>query len=149
MRRRIHIVPFTFRPPAPDLRLTEKLVAEYPAILRWMLDGCALWQTEGLEPPEAVLLRTQEYFEGEDMVGQWLEGCTKAGGYMPSADAYRSWQVWCGSHGERSGTQREFAKSLRPYTVERGFKKGKVGPSDKRVAGWIGITLTHNPNDIQ
>ena len=149
MRRRIHIIPFTFRPAAPDLTLTEKLRAEYPAILRWMVQGCLMWQTEGLEPPDCVLLRTQEYFEGEDMVGQWLDESCQMAGQMSSADAYLSWQVWCQQRGEHSGTQREFSKSLRPQEAERGFSKGQVGPPDRRVRGWVGIRLTHSPNDIQ
>lgn len=149
MRRRIHIVPFTFKPKNPDLHLTEKLRDEYPAILRWMIDGCLMWQTEGLEPPESVLLQTQEYFDGEDMIGQWVEECCSLrGGSMTSADAYRSWQVWCSRQNEDAGTQREFAKLMAPVAAREGFAKGKVGPSDKRVAGWRGISLLHNPNDI-
>jgi P4 family phage/plasmid primase-like protien len=151
MRRRIHIVPFTFRPAKPNLRLPEELKAEYPAILRWMLEGCLMWQTEGLEPPECVLLRTQEYFEGEDMPRQWLQECCDMSpeSTMSSVDAYRSWQIWCGQAGEPAGTQREFVKSLRPLEPEFGFSKAKVGPSTKRQHGWKGISLINNPNDIR
>jgi putative DNA primase/helicase len=32
-------VPFQFRPATRDEQLKEKLVIEYPAILRWAIDG--------------------------------------------------------------------------------------------------------------
>lgn len=153
MRRRIHIVPFTFRPENPDLQLTEKLKDEYPAILRWMVEGCLLWQTEGLEPPECVLLQTQEYFEEEDMYAQWLEECCEVTGRdtdeMTSASAYQSWQLWCSSRGEPAGTRRSFARSLKPYEAKLSFTKTTVGPAEKRVKGWKGIRLTDNPNRLQ
>jgi putative DNA primase/helicase len=150
MRRRIHIVPFTYRPPKPDLQLPEKLEAEYPQILRWMIDGCLLWQAEGLEPPEAVLLRTQQYFEEEDRPRQWLEdNCIVGEGTMAAADAYRSWKLWCMKQGEESGTQRDFTKSLRPLESEYGFQYKRVGPTDRRVRGWHGVSLIENPSEIR
>lgn len=149
MRRRIHIVPFTFKPEVPDLDLPEKLKAEYPAILRWMIEGCKMWQSEGLEPPECVLTQTEEYFDEEDIMGQWLAECCKVekNETMASADAYRSWQIWCSQRGEVPVARRTFARSMKPYEQKLGFKKGQVG--DKRLAGWHGIRLTDDSNSIQ
>ena len=50
IRRRLHLIPFTVTIP-PDERdpdLPDKLRAEWPAILRWAIDGCLAWQREGL-----------------------------------------------------------------------------------------------------
>ena len=62
MRRRLLLVPFTVQiPPAErDPRLAEKLKAEWPAILRWCIDGCLEWQRIGLAPPAIVLDATEE-----------------------------------------------------------------------------------------
>jgi putative DNA primase/helicase len=50
-----------------DQSLAEKLKAEWPGILTWMIDGCLLWQKEGgLHPPQAVIAATDEYLESED-----------------------------------------------------------------------------------
>lgn len=38
IRRRVHIVPFDFRPAEPDVHLSETLHREAPGILRWCLD---------------------------------------------------------------------------------------------------------------
>ena len=56
IRRRLHFVPFTVTiPPGErDPNLPEKLKAEWPAILRWAIDGCLAWQREGLTPPASV-----------------------------------------------------------------------------------------------
>ncbi|MFL5150930.1 MAG: phage/plasmid primase, P4 family, partial [Microvirga sp.] len=42
IQRRFHLVPFTVTiPPGErDLDLTEKLKAEWPGILAWMIEGC-------------------------------------------------------------------------------------------------------------
>jgi putative DNA primase/helicase len=63
-RRRFRIVPFTFVPVVPDDHLLDKLRAERPAILAWMIDGGREWYQEGLGPtPACVLKETEEYFE--------------------------------------------------------------------------------------
>lgn len=149
MRRRIHIIPFNFKPPVPDRQLDDKLREEWAEILQWMIDGCMLWQQEGLEPPECVLTRTAEYFDEEDRPGQWLDDSTKPGGHMTSSDAYRSWQLWCSQQGEYAGTQRDFTKALRPIVAGRGGRYTKVGPRDSRLRGWAGFRLIENPNDIR
>ncbi len=151
MRRRIHIIPFTFKPEVPDLKLPERLKTEYPQILHWMIEGCTMWQNEGLEPPECVLLRTQQYFEEEDQPRRWLEAncILEEEASMSSADAYQNWQLWMGQQGEHAGTQREFTKSLRPMQAELNIEHGQVGPKTRRVRGWRGVRLIEDPHEIK
>ena len=151
MRRRIHIIPFTFKPPIRDGKLKEKLKAEWPQILQWMIEGCTMWQNEGLEPPECVLTRTRQYFLEEDQPRNWLEAnCTlEPEGNMSAADAYQSWSLWCSAQGEPCGTQRSLTKSLRPLEHELGIQHGKVGERDKRMNGWHGIRLNEDPHELK
>lgn len=72
MERRLRVVPFRHKPAAPDFDLKQKLRAEYPAILRWMLDGCAMWQQDRLGTAAAIAEATGEYFEGQDTFKHWL-----------------------------------------------------------------------------
>src|SRR5262249_10483492 len=46
IRRRVKLIPFTVTIPEAerDPQLSEKLKAEWPGILRWMIDGCLMWQ---------------------------------------------------------------------------------------------------------
>ena len=48
MRRRMLLVPFLVQipPEERDPRLAEKLKVEWPAILRWAIDGCLEWQKQ-------------------------------------------------------------------------------------------------------
>ena len=64
MRRRLLLVPFKIEIPAEerDPDFAGKLVAEHPAILRWMVDGCLEWQRDGLGIPGCVRAASDEYF---------------------------------------------------------------------------------------
>jgi putative DNA primase/helicase len=85
-RRRFNIVPFVQKPKEEDMKLGEKLVPEYPAILRWMIDGCLKWQKHGLARPDVVGKTTAEYFEEQDLFGRWIEErCTCGAGLQASA----------------------------------------------------------------
>jgi putative DNA primase/helicase len=54
--RRIRLVPWTISiPPAEqDKKLPEKLRAELPGILAWVVQGCLQWRRGGLQAPEEV-----------------------------------------------------------------------------------------------
>jgi putative DNA primase/helicase len=56
IRRRFHLIPFavTIPPEERDSDLADKLKAEWPGILAWMIEGCVEWQAECLRPPAAV-----------------------------------------------------------------------------------------------
>ena len=94
------LVPFLVQIPVEerDPDLPEKLKAEWPAILRWMIDGCLEWQRIGLAPPKIVTEATDEYFADQDTTKQWLEDCTEDGGpyaFTPTGQLFASWKTWC------------------------------------------------------
>jgi putative DNA primase/helicase len=123
IRRRLLIVPFTVQiPPAErDPQLRDKLRAEWPAILRWMIDGCLQWQKLGLAPPEIVTSATAEYFADQDTVGQWLDECTEQNldAFVRSMELFASWKAWTENRHIRSGNVQNLSESL----VARNFKK--------------------------
>jgi putative DNA primase/helicase len=128
-RRRFHLVPFTRRPKIKDPELPEALVAEYPAILHWAIQGCLAWQQIGLQPPAAVLAATEEYFEEEDTLGRWLRDRTQRGGQGTElVQLWIDWQDWCKDRGEKAGTERSFSANL----IAHGFEKG-LHPKTRRV----------------
>lgn len=67
-RRRFNIVPFPRKPAQPDLTLEANLKAEWPAILRWMIDGCLDWQANGLVRPQSITTATADYFAAQDIL---------------------------------------------------------------------------------
>jgi putative DNA primase/helicase len=131
MRRRMLLVPFLVQIPVEerDPDLAEKLKAEWPAILRWMIDACLEWQRTGLAPPKIVTQATEEYFADQDTTKQWLEDCTEDGGpyaFTAIGQLFASWKTWCDERNLRPGTGNALSDAL----VDRGFTR-------KRATGGI------------
>jgi putative DNA primase/helicase len=126
LRARIHLVPFTVTipPHERDPDLPEKIRAEGPAILRWMIEGCLAWQERGLDPPEAVRTATEDYMAQEDVLGQWIaERCVEDHkARTSSSELYAHWCGWADRAGELPGTQKAFSSALQA----RGFVKVKT-----------------------
>jgi len=113
-RRRFNIIPFVHKPEKPDKRLEEKLRAEYPAILRWMIDGCLDWQENGLLRPGSVKEATATYFDEQDLFGQWIEECCDTGPRLTckTATLFDSWKVFAERNGEPAGSTKAFSANL-------------------------------------
>jgi putative DNA primase/helicase len=122
-RRRFNMVPFTRKPNNPDRRLEEKLRAEWPAILRWMIDGCLDWQANGLVRPSSVVDATSQYFADQDLMAHWIEeACDAEPGNTHKSDTsavlFQSWTAFAVRSGEKPGTKRTFADAME----RRGFE---------------------------
>jgi putative DNA primase/helicase len=99
MLRRLKVCPFLFKPPIPDKALKTKLQAEAPQILQWLIQGCLMWQREGLGSCRVVDEATQEYFADQNSFQTWIfECCTidptlvlrsKPGPLLASFNAFR------------------------------------------------------------
>jgi putative DNA primase/helicase len=149
IRRRMHLIPFTTTIPIEerDPQLKAKLKAEWPAILRWMVDGCLLWQRDGLRPPAAVTDAVTDYMTDEDRVGRWISDCCVttsttdlkvAPGYFSStAELFSSWKQWADGSGEWSGSINGFSQSLESTGPEHGVRKGNL----TKARGFRGIRL--------
>ena len=139
MRRRLLLVPFTVEiPPSErDRGLPNKLEAEWPAILRWCLDGCLEWQRVGLAPPEAVRAATDGYFRDQDTLQQWLDDCTHDAGpfaFTRSADLFGSWKTWCEDHNLKPGSEQTLSEAL----VDKSYAKAR---DSKGRRGFSNLTL--------
>jgi putative DNA primase/helicase len=130
-RRRFNIVPLDRTPANPDPQLDEKLRAEAPGILRWMIDGCLDWQeSNGLVRPQSVLAATEEYFATQDLLGQWLEDeCDVEPGNQwkseKSGALFASWSDYAKRSGENPGSKVGFADELKQREMVPG--KGTRG----------------------
>lgn len=134
IRRRLHLIPFNVSIPAEkrDPFLSEKLKAEASGILQWMIEGCLMWQREGLNPPAIVKDHTDCYLGDEDTIAQWMEECCEVDKYAfsASADLFRSWSEWCEGSGEFVGTKKRLTSKLegRGFSTDReGGKRGVKG----------------------
>lgn len=137
MRRRMHLVPFdvTIPPERRDPKLQEELTCELGGILSWMIAGCAAWRERGLDPPQSVTAAATQYFEDEDLVGQWIaERCRTGEGETATAqELYDSWTAFAEAGGHAAGTRKALGYELKT----RGFHPLR----SSRCRGWRGITL--------
>lgn len=137
IRRRFNLIPFTVHipPEERDETLTERLKAEWPGILAWMVQGCLDWQREGLVAPAAVRAATAEYLEAEDALSSWMDDkCERSPqAKETSTDLFLSWKNWADAAGEPSGAQKRFSQKLE----ERGFEKVR----DKHGRSFQGLRL--------
>jgi putative DNA primase/helicase len=140
MRERMHLVPFNVVIPKAerDKQLPEKLKAEYPAILAWMVRGYEQWRAKGLAPPQKVVDATETYFATEDNVSNWIADCCvlDPDGYATLKDLFASWKAWCANNGIRDpGASKELAKAL-DAREELTRKENR----DHQI-GWMGIRI--------
>jgi putative DNA primase/helicase len=123
VRRRFHLIPFvvTIPPEQRDPQLSEKLKAEWPAILHWCLAGCLAWQRQGLDPPECVKAATSAYLEGQDAMSAWIEECcTRDYKSFETTNAlFANWTEWANNAGEYVGSRRSFAERLENRGIHR------------------------------
>lgn len=143
-RRRFNLLPFLFKPSEPDPQLEEKLRAEWPAILRWMIEGCLDWQAHRLVRPEVVKAATDEYFETQDTFSQWIEAhciVDKGNPYRKSTtqELFESWSRFAHGNNEPVGSLKAFSENFE----NRGFKKLLNVPNSTggRARGFAGVEL--------
>lgn len=146
-RRRFNIVPFNHKPASPDPELGDKLKAEWPGILRWMIDGCLDWQQNGLIRPESVKHATEDYFEAQDLFGQWLDDRCEVdpgNGYRSelSASLFASWTTYAEKAGEDPGSRKKFSEKMQ----ERGLLPLK-GTGGVRI--FKGVRFKPKPHEVR
>jgi putative DNA primase/helicase len=142
-RRRFNIVPFNNRPAQPDPTLSLRLQDEWPAILRWMIEGALDWQANGLVRPQSVIDATETYFLDQDLFGQWIEDeCDaepdNAHTWDTSGALFKSWKAYAERAGEHAGNTKIFAESMR----RRGFQSHRGA---KGLRQFRGIKLRGEP----
>jgi putative DNA primase/helicase len=131
MRRRFNLIPFTVTIPVEerDETLSDKLKAELPGILAWMIEGCTDWLERGLAPPKIVTEATAAYLESEDAISAWLEDCATrdANAFAKNSELFASWSEWAGKSGEYVGSQKRFSQNLetRGFAPQRHRQLGR------------------------
>jgi putative DNA primase/helicase len=141
IRRRFYLVPFSVVIPAKerDKNLGDRLRAEWPGILAWMIEGCMDWQQHGLAPPSAVTNATAAYLEAEDAFSAWLDevGERDKDAWETTKMLFASWKLWADNAGEYAGTLKRFiqnmeARGLTPvrHRNARGFRGFRLGAAE-------------------
>lgn len=141
MWRRVRLIPFkrTFKPEERDAELSDKLKAEAPHILAWMLEGCIDWQKRGLkDTPKTIEQATGTYQVEQDLIGSWLSECCDLSpmNEASSTDIYANYKNWCLDNGLRPNSSIALGRRL----SERGFHPIKI----RGVRSWAGLTVINS-----
>jgi len=141
--KRIKLVPFEVQfvdnPTGPnekqrDKNLSEKLKAEAPGILAWMVRGCLEWQEIGLDPPAIVEQATNQYRDEEDLLLQFIQDACITGPECQAgaSELYAHYKTWMQDNGLKPMSGQKFGRKI----GERFHKE--VGRSGRHYTG-IGI----------
>lgn len=140
--RRVRKVPFKVTIPAEIRRDRSKVLEEFAeegsGILRWLVEGCLLWQANGLTLPESVAEATNEYRSEQDIFQQFLdERCEMHPDYSIDKNAlFKAMKGWAEASNERDLARRS-KKWLTYRMKERGIERG--GDANKL---YLGIRLS-------
>lgn len=136
---RIRLIPFTVRIPDDkiDRNLKHKLKQELPGILHWAVEGCLMWQREGLNMPAAIKAANAEYRGEMDTVQAFVDECCVVGaGEESTKRLYESYSEWVKENNEYSGmSRRKFTeKMLENYKMRQSNgKRLLIGISLKEI----------------
>lgn len=161
IKRRFKMIPFNHMPAKKDRDLKVKLEAEYPAILRWAIDGCLDWQRNGLITPKVVEDANNEYFAENDRLTNWIGDCChidedeakaddttafdKDGNVIMaerSVDLFGSWREWNKARNYMIGTMSSFSQLLQKAGYKRVDDLIKLDKQFRRARGFSGLTLS-------
>lgn len=133
-RRRVKLIPFTVTipPEEQDRQLEQKLRDELPGILRWAVQGCLLWQKQGLGDPSAVKAATSDYLDSQDDLAPFIERCCDidAAATVTTKAMKRAYTQHCIAEGIEPKSDKAFATLLKQRDgvtawrgkAERGFR---------------------------
>jgi putative DNA primase/helicase len=131
IRARVVLVPFTVTipPERRDTHLADKLKAEAAQILQWAIEGALQWQARGLDVPASVAAASAEYFDDEDIVGQFLgdETAPMPGAFLSAKDLHYRFTQWAEAQKLNTWTQQTIVKEIGARGFDRAKSNGQRG----------------------
>lgn len=144
MWQRVCLIPFlvTFRgTEREDKNLLPKLMKEAEGILAWLMEGCLMWQQEGLKPiPSVVSDGVSEYQRENDKLADFLYECVEEveSSFVAHSELFGRYIEWAKKENlqpkEILTTSNRFGRELSGR-----LKKGKGQGGNAR--GYVGIKL--------
>lgn len=121
-----------------DINLLNKLKAEYPGILAWLVRGCLEWQKQGLNPPAIVTDSTENYRQSEDTTNEFITDCIRVipNAQIGASELFDNYVSWCESNGDVPATKKAFGSKVTSKfgAAALGRVNGKVSKIYKGIA---------------
>jgi putative DNA primase/helicase len=122
--RRVVLLPFLekFDGARADKHLADKLKAELPGILNWALQGCMLYQQDGLNPPQRCIDGAEAWRADNDPLAEFLKTCKIGAAFeVKVSDLFAAYEQFCRLEGVPQAV-----KSVRHFSIlmqNHGFEK--------------------------
>jgi putative DNA primase/helicase len=149
VERRLKVIPFNVQIPKAEIdkNLTYKLQKEASGILSWAIEGCLLWQKEGLESPESMLEALDDYAEDNDPIAEWMHSnLIKSDNDEYLMDLYDDYLLWCEKNKVRKPVSK---KSLAQMFRERGWKTKRSKGGINVIGISMGARYAYNHDDYK
>lgn len=149
--RRTLIVPFLWsfveNPAKPNQRLIDKnllddLKDEYPAIIKWIVDGAWIYKEQNcLDVPKCVKDKTQEYRDESDPYMQFANECLcrDYDCVIRASSMYNVYKAWCYNNNQKAVKIRRFVEQMTRLGYER----------TRRNKGWIYTDVYFNEDALK
>jgi putative DNA primase/helicase len=159
---RVKCVPFKIQIPDAEIDrdLPAKLRTELPGILRWIVEGAALYNREGLGDPPDVAAATEEYRQESDRLKEFLQdSCViaptgdlaswkKEGCWVEVSALYRAYTAWAETAGTKYPLSKEtFDERLQKLGRKRDRLRPEGGRESKQTRAWFGIRFRTAADD--
>lgn len=137
--RRIKLIPFEVNIPKDkvDKHLRYRLRQEFPQILKWAVDGCIMWQLEGIEEPACVRDAVREYKQEMDLLAGFLEQCIEIdyenGAKIPASDLFLVYSKWAKANNEYEMSSKKFFREITKKLPSKGRSSKGIFYSDIRL----------------
>lgn len=81
-------------------------------IFKWCIDGCLMWQREGLQMPAAVLKSVREYRREMDVISAFIEDKCTLEGTVQASTLYAAYVSWADSNNEYCMSNTKFSTEI-------------------------------------
>jgi putative DNA primase/helicase len=139
--RRVRLVPWEVTIPAEerDPDLAEKLRAEAPGILNWIVEGAGRFLGEGFDPPPEVQAATAGYRAEQDTVGRFISEALVLGrSWARSSDIKAELESWCADQGLAVPSMKDIASELQAA----GCRSERRRIDGQKCTVWMGVSVT-------
>lgn len=142
--RRFVLIPFdaVFAAGQRDMTMIDKLKAEAPGVLAWVIQGSVEWFRDGLQIPSKISNSSSEYMEENDDIGTWMSECCVMQSSSPlskAGDLYDSYSTWIKGRGQFPVSLPLWAKRLKTNPSITSRKSGSIR--------YEGLSLTQAERD--
>jgi putative DNA primase/helicase len=132
-----------------DPHLVDKLLAEGPGILNWMVEGARAFLESGLNPPTSVSQATDELRRDADPYGKFLDSACVVSGdpcdSITSRELMLCFMFWQMQRGETPYKERTISTNMKDHSRRwRSPSTGKqfTARETGRFNGYDGLRLT-------